>query len=279
MVQARDIGAPTDAPVCNKLNRLPYQNLRSLARGDCNSHTHTSHLPANGSLRRGTRGTADHRAAARRAGHSWTYAYPARTDFVSQAGMATRAAVINISTCVCADTVAHRGAERTLTCPVYAGCVRRAMVAAAAAVVGVAARVCAGTAALSEAGWADALTCAGIENLPIRADVGDARVAAGHGARGTCTSKGTGIAVAQAALTGLGTIFADACALRQGCTSSAETKYPPHSRSDGLERLAARGRCRKRFCKYIKLRRVHLLSPPLVNMRAPSRRLGARSRW
>src|SRR5258708_5414114 len=74
--------------------------------------------------------------------------------------------------------------------PIDAASDRRAMVAAAATVVGVAARVCAGTTAISEASWAGALTCAGIENLPIRADVGDARAAAGHGARGTCTSKG-----------------------------------------------------------------------------------------
>src|SRR5258708_6288161 len=134
-------------------------------------------------------------------------------------------------------------------------------------------------AAIRKAVWASALTGAGIEDLPIRAEVGDTRIATGYGARGTCTSKGTGIAVAKAALPGLGTFFADACALRQGCTSSADAKYPPYSRSDGLERLPARGRCRKHFCKYIKLRRVHLLSPPLVNMRAPSRRLGARSRW
>jgi hypothetical protein len=153
----------------------------------------------------------------------------------------------------------------------------RAMIAAAAAVVGVTARVCAGTSAIGEAGRAGALTGAGIEDLPIRADIGDARSAAGHGARRACTSKGSRITVAYAALTGLRTWVADTFARRESSPEPTKAEYPTYgSRPDSLECLAARGRRRECFGKYIKLRRVQLLSPPLVNMRAPSRRLGTR---
>ena len=107
---------------------------------------------------------------------------------------------------------------------------------------------------------------AGIEGLPIRAYVGDARPVAEHGANGTCASEGVGVTKAQAAFFGLGTFFADTFTLRQGCSNSAEPKYPPHhSRPNGLERLAARGRRRNRFCKLVKLRRIHLRSLLCVN--------------